>query len=121
MAQENAVNPSKKAVIPTACVRLAPIAYSLLVSNRILKHQAVAKNPWIVHLPFGPEKGDKPNRERVLILLRGRIGGFFEEWLVGPVVAIFKAGPKTFHQFLFAGERNVLGSLRRSRCKTLPR
>src|SRR5258708_38810027 len=94
MAPENAVNPSKKAVIPTACVRLAPIAYSLLVSNRILKHQAVAKNPWIVHLPFGPEKGDTPNRERVLRLLRGRSGGFAEAWWCWPGVAIFKAVQK---------------------------
>src|SRR5258707_14525015 len=101
MAPENAVNPSRKAVVPTACVELAPIAYSLLVSNRILKHQAVAKNPWIVHLPLGPEKGDKPDRERVLIFPRSRIGGFVEERLVGPVVAIFKAGPKTLHQVLF--------------------
>src|SRR5205809_5964943 len=53
-------------IFPTACVELAPIAYSLLVSNRILK----------------------PDRERVLIFPRGRIGGFVEKWLVGPVVAI---------------------------------
>src|SRR2546421_12389563 len=106
MAPENTVNPSKKAVTPTACVELAPIAYSLLVSNRILKHRSVAKNPWIAHLPFGPEKGDKPDRERVLIFPRCGIGGFVEEWLVGPVMAIFKAGQKPVPYFLFARDRN---------------